>query len=169
MSTVKSAGFRSPAPVPRGSDAPAAGLAAAQPALSPAARTAASAVRRAGRSAAGLIAGVRLRADDGEALVQLDVDLVTVAESDLDLVVALLVAAPGAGDPAAAGRRQSGGARVLERVAGDGDIGTLGGVRTSGRRRDPEPAGAENGHGSRYDGELPVDPHGDLLGWQWMS
>src|SRR3954470_13681535 len=151
MSTVKSAGFRSTASVPRGSGVPGAGLAAAQPALSPAARTAASAVRRAaGRSAAGLIAGVRLRADDGEALVQLDVDLVTVAESDLDLVVALLVADLGAGDPTATGRRQSGGARVLERVAGDGDIGTLGGVRTSGRRRDPEPAGAENGHGSGY-------------------
>src|SRR3954463_14846401 len=104
MSTVKSAGFRSTASVPRGGEALAAGLGDPHPAISPAPRTVASAVRRTGRSAAGAIAGVRLRADNGEVLVQLDVDLVAVVEGHLDLVVALLVTDLAAGDPTAAGR-----------------------------------------------------------------
>ena len=66
----------------------------------------------------------------------MDVDLRTVIERDLDLVVALLVADFGLGDMAAAGVFEGGGTGLLERLAadrcfvvvaatsGDGDAGT---------------------------------------------
>ena len=57
---------------------------------------------------------VGLVADHVELLVELDVDLGAVVEGDLDLVVALLVADLGLGDPALAGVLEGGGRGLVE-------------------------------------------------------
>ena len=63
----------------------------------------------AGASAGALTGVLRVgRSDDGEVLVELDVDLAAVVQGHLDLVVALLVADLGARDPAAAGLGERG-------------------------------------------------------------
>jgi hypothetical protein len=62
---------------------------------------------------------VVLGADDVEVLVELDIDLASIIERDLDLVVALFVANLGAGDLALADARESGGLCPLEGGARD--------------------------------------------------
>jgi hypothetical protein len=69
--------------------------------------------------------GVVLGADDLEALVELDVHLTAVAECDLDLVVALLVADLRARDLPAAGLLERGRAGPGEAGAGDRGVGRV--------------------------------------------
>ena len=62
---------------------------------------------------------VDLVGDHGEGLVELDVDLRPVVEGHLHLVVAVLVADLGLGDPALASVGQRGVGRTFQRVTGD--------------------------------------------------
>src|SRR3954469_10658066 len=137
MSTVKSAGSSCTVSSPCGSaEADVDGVAAAgdgsdpQAVAAPAAATstAAAAPRRRRSAALTVVLHIDVRADHGEGLVQLDVDLPAIVEGHLYLVVALLVTHLGAGDPAAPrlGQRRVLGA--LQRVAGDPGVRPLGGV-----------------------------------------
>src|SRR5829696_4224490 len=118
MSIVKSAGSRSTGSSPCSSAAAEVDGAAAagdgsdpQAVAAPAAATSTAAAAPRHRSSLTALTGVLdigVRADDGEGLVQLHIDLPAVVEGDLDLVVALLVADLGAGHPAAAGLGERG-------------------------------------------------------------
>src|SRR4051812_21225946 len=124
--------------------------------------TAARARARPRHSARARTGGLRVgrRADDGEAPVQLDVDLAAVGPGHLDLVVALLVAHFGTRDLAAAGLGERGIAGLLQGRPGDGDVRAFGGVGRAARGRDAC-AGGHDGRGTGDDGDLLVDPHGN--------
>src|SRR5207342_1480865 len=83
---------------------------------------------------------IAVGADDVEALVELDVDLAAAVERDLDLVVALLVADLGPGDPAAAGVDEGGCTGLLQDGSSDRGLGGVvvpasgPGVRSAGAR-----------------------------------
>src|SRR5512132_3875897 len=72
-------------------------------------------------AAAGLVGAgaVRLRVEDVEAAIEVHVDLAPVRSSDLDLVIALLVANLGCADLTAAGLLQGGRLRPVERTSRD--------------------------------------------------
>src|SRR4051794_40292545 len=142
MSVVKSAGSSRTDSSPRGraDDGVAAPPAGCPHALRPSAVTATRTATGRRRSAT----AVGRAADDGEVLVELHVDLVAVVESDLDLVVALLVGDLGAGPAAAPGRGEGGAAGLLQCVSADRSARPLGRARPAGRGGDPGPAGAED-------------------------
>ena len=102
-----------------------------------------SVVARALRLSVGLVP------DDVEVAVELHVDLASVLEGDLDLVVALLVADLGLGDLAAAGVLERRGACPVEGVAADRRLGVVAaGWRRRGRchpRRSPRPPRRRSG------------------------
>src|SRR3954451_4660098 len=156
MSTVKSAGSRRTGSLPWGGADAAASPHAPRPSTVTATRTATG--RRRGRSVTAVGRGAR----DGEALIELHVDLVAVAEGDLDLVVALLVVDLGAGHAAAAGRGERGVAGLLQRVAADRHVRTLGRVGSTGGGGDARPAGAEDDGRARGDDEPAAALHEDL-------
>src|SRR3954452_8330468 len=142
MSTVKSAGSRSTFSWPCGStEADVEGVAAAGDASDPqavaapaAATSTAAAVLRRRRSVpalTGVTAGVLvvgIAADDVERSVELDVHLTAVVEGPLDLVVALLVADLGSRPPAFPRLGECGLLCLLQGVAGDGPVRSLGAV-----------------------------------------
>ena len=80
-------------------------------------------------------------ADNGEGSVQLHVDLASVVERHFDLVVALLVADLGTGDPAFTRVVESGGGSPGEIGAGDARCSVIptGGRRDAGRGADRDP------------------------------
>src|SRR3954465_3549060 len=157
MSTVKSAGASRTGSLPRGGADAAASPHAPRPSTVTATRTATGRRRR--RS----VTAVGRAADDGEALIELHVDLVAVAGGDLDLVVALLVVDLGAGHAAAASRGEGGIAGLLQRIPADGHVRTLGRVRTTGGGGDAGPGRAEDDGRGRGDEELAAGLHDDLL------
>src|SRR3954464_8815374 len=164
--TVKFAGssFTVSLPCGRSVELPASVIPAEEPppqAVSNRAPSAASVTAR--RQSVAALTGVLpagLRADDGEVPVQLDVDLAAVVAGDLDLVVALLVADLGAGHATASGLGESGLARLLQGVAGDGDVRALLGVGAAGGGRDPR-AGCDDGRGAGHDDERADPAHGE--------
>src|SRR3954471_17501251 len=156
MSAVRAAGPSRTGSVPWGGADAAASPHAPRPSTVTATRTATGRRRRP-------VTAVGRAADDGEALIELHVDLVAVAEGDLDLVVALLVVDLGAGHAAAAGRGEGGVAGLLQRIPADGHVRTLGRVRTSGGGGDAGPGRAEDDGRGRGDEELAAGLHGNLL------
>src|SRR3954471_10256917 len=155
MSAVRAAGPSRTGSVPWGGADAAASPHAPRPSTVTATRTATGRRRRP-------VTAVGRAADDGEVLIELHVDLAAVVEDDLDLVVALLVVDLGAGHAAAAGRGERGVAGLLQRVAADRHVRTLGRVGSTGGGGDARPAGAEDDGRARGDDEPAAALHEDL-------
>jgi len=117
----------------------------------------------------GVVAGavallvIGARADDVEALVELDVDLAAVVERDLDLVVALLVAYLGLGHPALAGLLERCGAGLVQGLARDGRVRPVVVATVGGGDSCARPTHDDGGSGGQGD-EGGLTFHSCLLG-----